>query len=1222
MDDINYDELIKIVQKSLKKSYETYEYNGKPIPNLANIGGKKDDVAKRERSGEYSGIAVKLLENLRPILTGNFVIRLLTILKKEDYITPLELLKLTTLDQLQYILHKWFVKATLEYNNQLAGSKKNYPFYDEWINSVTHDPLLCRIKIVEIGSNQTTGDSVVPTDWVDREFKDGYDLHKEMNKLESRLGKPPVTYAITYSMTIQKNDTIVKNINNIQFQKIFYLDFIDSLFTTEISKKIKKKYHFVQYGQILVGFKLDSILEPKKSVSKNKEVGMLVSRLQKAIRRGRYGSKALLKTINALNESPNYNLPEHNFMRVSASKQLVWRLFISILEDCRPYQAIDEPSLLVLILLVMITQKLQEYKFTKPVLDTLKLLALVAQYNDKQEDLYLWRKLPIANSTPLIDESENTATYHNALSLALTHMTMMSGDNSMLRRLYSADILFEPFDRPASLKSKLWKKTLASKKYIYHDSDVYDDIILSSFDMHSKPHIILYYQACIPISLTTKEISGYIWDVSSKYNIRSPGKKPKTDKILRSIQKFFLEEPINKNIKSNISKQTMSIYKKIKPDNNIKRTSFLVAFGTKYRYGGKDVILAGTSLTPARVKIENEWTYYSDNQLIDGYPEKTIILSDIDPPFGYKWKKNKIVTKIIKGKPIVDNKEIPFFDGSDLIQSITPKVDKNVGKEIYRLIIQIFSGLDLDFQTLLKLRKTGAKELLNWKPKLSDIKKLNMELLVLIYTKLFNQLNNLIMVGPVARSGNKMQNSINYLLEGKLWAIFNLFTFMYPDTFKTNGSLNFKVKKDTAGYVHLVRTLESILFVDKPIKGPIPSIKTELWDHQKDSVNRIMGGFKQGHHGFGDASDVGSGKTLTALSIACNLIKETNQIYSGILVLLPNNNLIKTWKDELTKHTKDFNIIFQQNKAKIGPINQNTIVITTMGRNRDHPINHKWLLVVIDECLTVQNKNALWTESAWKQGMMANYLLMLSATFFRTRFDKLYYMLKMLKTGLSEKREYLETILLESIISQISGIKRKWKSNFNYFELDTITKKEYEKINQSDLSTDAKFAKLASFLTSNNGVTNLVLDQLLKLIKKLEKNNKKCLIYAKSDKEAIRWSEKLNIPIYPTKGNHCIITYSKGTYGLNDLVIYDTIVMRPPQPDMLPQIRGRLDRPGQLKNNLCIEYFILKNTIENGLILRLEIASQFVHKYIMPLSKFYDISINHKKYSVKTAQNN
>lgn len=273
---------------------------------------------------------------------------------------------------------------------------------------------------------------------------------------------------------------------------------------------------------------------------------------------------------------------------------------------------------------------------------------------------------------------------------------------------------------------------------------------------------------------------------------------------------------------------------------------------------------------------------------------------------------------------------------------------------------------------------------------------------------------------------------------------------------------------------------------------------------------------------------------------------------------------------------------------------------------RDYFINHTWLLVIIDECLTVQNKNALWTESAWRCSLMSKHLLMLSATFFRTRFDKLYYMLKMLQTNLPEQKEYLETILLESIVSQVSTIQWRWISEFNYFLFDN---KEYELIERSNLSLEAKYAKLTSIMVKN-GMEDNMIKQLRLLIDKHDR----CLIYARAAEEASYWSEKLNIPLYPKKGKHCIVTYHNATYGVNDLTDYTTIVMRPPSPDLLPQIKGRLARPGQKTMDLNIQYFVMKDTIEEGLILRLNISSQFVDKYIIPLATFYDMSVNYKKY--------
>lgn len=1242
MDEINFTKLIKIVETSTKKNFQARLSEGKLVPNVANLGAKIGDIAKLERSGEYNGIAVQFMENTKPLLTDHFVIRILKMLKSENYTTPLDILGLNSLDQLRYVLDMWFKKAiavpSLESNPEYENffnSEKIYPALDNWITSVAHDPLLTKIKIVEVGQNEKTGNSVVPVDWIDRVFVNGQDLHKEMNKIETRIGKPPVTFAIIYSMRIQKQDTIIKNINDANYDNIFYLIWTGSKFYSEMTKIKRHGFQYVKYGTTFVGFKLNDILEPKTKTNfdKNriKEVGLLVSRLQKAIRRGRYGSKALIETIEKLNESPNYNLPEHGFLRVSASKQLVWRLFISTLEDCRPYQAINEISLLNLLLLTLITQKVQEYKFTKPVLEAIKLTAILVQYNDISSDWYRWKDLPLSKKTPL---KNNNSDFHNAISLALEHLIMMSGDNKMLRRYYSihTETLFEPYIYPNGIETI---NDLILVKSIDHDNETYQDIILSSYDMHVKTHIILYYQACIPISMTTKQISEYIWNISSSYNVRSGKEIPEPDPILRSIQKFFSEESKNKKttdkqIILRKSKEHQDINYNVVIDDHTKRISFLLLFGKTYKSNNRDVIIAGTKDLPLRIKNKNEWITITDEKEIkknlNDYSKKVINLSGIDAPFGFKWKKKIFTTQISnENYPVLDGKKINFFDGSSAIEPITPVIKNNIGKKMYQFIVALLTGLDINFDVLLDLKMKKSKThswinnyshntILNWKPHSVDILNMNMDLIKLAYTKIFNQINNIIMIGPVSRSGQKMQNSINYLLEGKLWAVFILLSFMYPSTIKQNGSLNYIINKETPGYVHLINTFNKILFTKKKINGIIPSIKTILWDHQIESVNKIIAGFRKGIYGFGDASQVGSGKTLTALKIATELISENDDVYSGILVLLPGNKLLKTWKDELNKHTEGFDVIFQGNNVDVGPIKRNTIVVTTMARNRDHSINHNWLLLVIDECLTVQNKNALWTESAWMQSIMSKHLIMMSATFFRARFDKLYYMLKMLKTGLPEKKEYLNTILLESIVSQISKISRKWTSNVNYFVLDDITRKKYEEIEKSELSTESKFAKLTSLLVNSKTANETVTKQLSKLVFNLEKRGHKCLIYAKANNEAELWSKNLKIPIYPKKGKHCIVTYHNGTYGLNDLIIYDTIIMRPPAPDKLPQIKGRLDRHGQKNDRLHIEYFVLKETIEMGLILRMNIASQFIHKYIMPLAKFYDISVHHEKY--------
>jgi len=70
--------------------------------------------------------------------------------------------------------------------------------------------------------------------------------------------------------------------------------------------------------------------------------------------------------------------------------------------------------------------------------------------------------------------------------------------------------------------------------------------------------------------------------------------------------------------------------------------------------------------------------------------------------------------------------------------------------------------------------------------------------------------------------------------------------------------------------------------------------------------------------------------------------------------------------------------------------------------------------------------------------------------------------------------------------------------------------------------------------------------------------------------------------------------------------------MRPHAPDILPQIKGRLDRYGQQNKELYIEYIILKGTIEEASIDRLMLARNFYNNHIMHLSEFYETALSYK----------
>ncbi len=207
--------------------------------------------------------------------------------------------------------------------------------------------------------------------------------------------------------------------------------------------------------------------------------------------------------------------------------------------------------------------------------------------------------------------------------------------------------------------------------------------------------------------MTTREISNYIWDISSGYNVRSHKPKPSIDPLLRQIQKYFYQGQDHVDASTTVTvpkKNTFLKIKKSMPSDKDKRTSFLILFGKKYKVKGYDVVIAGTIDEPIRMKIDNEWMYSSDIKLLNAYPETIVTLNDYDPPFGFKWIKNKVTTRILNSKPFVDDTEIGLFDGSSVIESIRPDISKRINTKLEKIITIILSGQYIDFDILLKLR--------------------------------------------------------------------------------------------------------------------------------------------------------------------------------------------------------------------------------------------------------------------------------------------------------------------------------------------------------------------------------------------------------------------------------------------------------------------------------------------------------------------------------------
>ena len=172
---------------------------GKPIKNIANYGLPVNGIAVRLGKGEYTNFTVKMLEPVRPLLTDYRVMRAISKLDKGEILAAGSILGLDR-EMNEYGINIVYTAITIWLEKNEVEVPDDYRVncikdIDEklrrWILTVRNKPLLNRFKIISIGQSKK-GHSVVPESWLDREFADGYELHKEMDKLDWRKGKPPV----------------------------------------------------------------------------------------------------------------------------------------------------------------------------------------------------------------------------------------------------------------------------------------------------------------------------------------------------------------------------------------------------------------------------------------------------------------------------------------------------------------------------------------------------------------------------------------------------------------------------------------------------------------------------------------------------------------------------------------------------------------------------------------------------------------------------------------------------------------------------------------------------------------------------------------------------------------------------------------------------------------------------------------------------------------------
>lgn len=1303
--------MLNLSKKVLKETMKSFQIRlgpkGKPINSVGNFGLDVNGISIRSKVGEYTGFSVQAMEYIKPLLNNKKISRVLEVLSEENLQGAISILNVDTevqkygLNIIYFILMVWLKKNNFDIPEEInqKGSTLSRLLTStnpcdknlvRWITAVSHDPIIGKIKIIGIGQSKKSH-SVVPEEWLGREFDSGEQLHMEMDKLDWRKGKPPVHFCCIYSMSIVDVYTWginTKTLLDIPCKYGFVINKDIKGTCTEFKTdksykewvKVNSKCDFLPGSVTVRGHSLklvfavhkSSLINPSPDFISTDNVGVLVSKLQKAIRRGRSCPHLLINSIDGLSKAKPYNLPDQQFIRVSGCRQLLWRLFITIVEDAKPFvnSGKDELDMLDIFILALLCQIDPDIVLANSVIKKLTQTAISVQYNDT--DLWKWRE----GKTTKVVFSNDLSRTAQAFALSTISMPMMKNDLNMLTRGFNHLSKIEI--SPLKLNSiDFYKKN--SNKIVEKNAS------LASYDMHCLPMMILYTQGSLPFvpndkMYSTKHIPGYIWTESSRFNVRYKedlSVDPKVIQIaniVKEIQEFYYDTCANYFKKSEIEKYVKANKCNKRYNNNdmtdlVDRTAFLLLFGAKVRVSdskGKsyEIIVGGTKEEPCKVKkssrTKNEYVEGKEREEIQNlYFDKMKTGLDVtvpDPPEGYDWifKKNNVNIKgeIKKGKKgnefifKVDNMELKPFSGGKLLMKIPQvkgiKLDM-INTELIKKVMYVANNNNKYFAINRMLR-----ELALYKKKVSDYrvftwdtfgKTVSSKIWKDILVKIYNNYNNIIQIGPVDRSGKKVDEAISYMREGVLWRMFNFLAYAYPSAVVISGHLKFKINPTTPEYSHMIETLTKLGFrntnKDNNNKQKMTKvcITSSLWDHQKSTSEKITYGLiTEGRKGFGDASHVGAGKTLTALSVSKNIINynidKGNTSYKGIIVLLPTTKLYPTWTDEIKKHTKGFIVFYQkadgtlvnftQNKVSQNDITYNTIIITTLGRMRTHPLSIPSQLVVIDECLSVQNRDALQTEEAWRQVICSQFgVIMMSATFFRSRFDKMFYMLKMLRSGLPEKKEYLDTILSECMVCFIPEKTRNWTTNTTKYALSAELAKGYNNIKKQNMSAEKLYQAMSTFLYSKCDF----IPSFDKKIRELNKT-KKALIYARSKKEADDISSKIhNVSRYPDKTKtHVVVSYSEGTYGLNDLVGYNTIITRPPEPDKLLQMKGRLDRHGQKSDQLYLEYILTKDTIEEAWLIRMEIANHFYRNHIMPLAEFYDIAVGKK--DVKLNQKN
>lgn len=361
----------------------------------------------------------------------------------------------------------------------------------------------------------------------------------------------------------------------------------------------------------------------------------------------------------------------------------------------------------------------------------------------------------------------------------------------------------------------------------------------------------------------------------------------------------------------------------------------------------------------------------------------------------------------------------------------------------------------------------------------------------------------------------------------------------------------------------------------------------ELYNYQKEQVERMLDHYKNGKQGFGLFFEMGLGKTLTTLEF----IKQTEP--KSILIVCPKS-IIEMWRWEFFKHVGSQYIFTQSSGKNVYIINYESL----------HTLdNYDWDVVILDECQKVKN----YTTQAWKNvnKLKRNFTVCLSGTPITNTFMDIYSIMALIDKNIINMRPtqfdryYIKdggTTRTKQLYSKLAD----WTSfakltdhiDMPYAEdiiipiqMNYELEHEYDQIYYANMMGLVKIRKLANLCLSTKGENNRRLTACDELIADILARDEQIVIFTtltESWKDLMeRYAEhacgidgstcatmRQHIVQEFTEGKHKIIICNTkvGGVGLNLQTANNVIYWgHDYELGALEQSKGRIYRIGQMK---------------------------------------------------------